>query len=188
MLGVIVIMNKPKIYDFIQGVKMFALISLIIITFIAILGMILFVYLFPQPPSDYKKNIYSIVIKNALDNGIDAEIFLGRDEALYDVEEDIKSGENRKINISTQKDSLENYGVPYNIVIDISLDSGERIRTIAGYFVENQSGLELVKIYQKNSVVETETFDIYDRANWEYNMTLRRHYKNQNETSWFSAR
>lgn len=182
-------MNKPKICDFIQGAKMFVLISLIIITFIAILGIIIFVYLFPQPPSDYKKNIYSIVIKNTLNNNsIDAEIFLGRDELLYDVEEDIKSGENRKINIPTQKDSLKNYSVPYNIVIDISLDSGEKIRAIAGYFVENQSGLELVKIYQENSIVEAKTFDIYDRANLEYNMTLRRHYKNQNETSWFSAR
>lgn len=180
--------GRMKKTDIFIGLKSFLLIAAAGAGAVIIIGVLLLMYLFPQPDDGYDKTIYSVVVKNVSDSEyIDAEILLGRDEQPYCIEQDIEKGENRKINISTKKDDLGDYDVPYNIKVVVHTEDGSEASSAVGYFVENQGGLELLKVYEDNGTAHIKTFDIYDRANFEYNMTLRRHYKNQTETSWFSV-
>ena len=137
-------------------------------------------------PENYDRTIYSVVIHNSSEFEID-DILVSYGHSLEDEStlfefcriDELHSDEYRKINIDTTTPS-EQAQVPYNVFVSVNYGEHKTFST-AGYFGEGSGGLSYLELKIDDGKPTLQRVYEHER---EYKRILKRHYKNQTESSW----
>ena len=137
-------------------------------------------------PENYDRTIYTVVIHNTSEIEFDDVLVLyghsmENEDTLFEFcrIDKLHPDEYRKININTTTPS-EQAQVPYNVFVSVKYGEHTTFST-AGYFGKGSGGLSYLELKINDGKPMLQRIYEHER---EYKRILKRHYKNQFETSW----
>ena len=157
--------------------------------FLIILSVLIFIifYIFYElqymvVSDDYDRAMYSVVIYNTTNTIInDMKVYYGSDHPdNYTLQEftqldQINSGQYVKVNIPTKEFPIP---PPYNVYLN---HAGNELLCV-GYTGLKTGGFEVVEIVEKSGNIELKQLMTSDSL---YKKLIKRHHKNQMETTWY---